>query len=297
MILNSATLNKLNTAIKTIFNGAFAGAVSQFEKIAMIVPSSKGSNTYAWLGMTTKFREWLGDRVIQNLKTHDYTIKNKDFENTVAVRVNDIADDDLGIYTPLVQNLGHDAKIHPDELVFGLLKSGTSNKCYDNLPFFSKNHPVVGENGKTAPVSNYQEGSKEAWYLLDTSRPIKPLIYQKREEYKLVTKDDDKDDNVFNRKEIVYGVDGRGNAGYGLWQMAFRSNDELTPENFEAAYAAMCSLKGDNGKVLGVRPTIIVVPPSLRSKANSIITADKLANGQDNPNKNLVEVMDTVWLA
>lgn len=297
MELTSATLKALNTSIKTIFNNAFNGTPSQFEKIAMIVPSIKESNTYAWLGMLAGLREWIGDRVIQNLKTHDYVIKNKKFEGTVGIPVEKIEDDDIGIYTPIVQSLAHNAKVHTDTLVFGLLKSGTRLKCYDGQPFFDTDHPVVDEKGVEVSVSNYQSGDKPGWYLLDTSRPIKPLIYQKRKDYKIVTKDDERDDDFFKRAEVIYGVDGRGNVGYGLWSLAYGSNAELTQANFEKAYAEMCSFKGDNGKALGIRPTILVVPPTLRSKANAIITVDRLSNGQSNPNKDLVEVMDTAWLA
>ena len=77
MILNNNTLKGINTSFSAIYNQAFEGAPSQFEEIATTVPSTKGENAYPWLGMTTRFREWLGDRVIQNLKTHGYTIKNK----------------------------------------------------------------------------------------------------------------------------------------------------------------------------------------------------------------------------
>ena len=78
MILNNNTLKGINTSFSAIYNQAFEGAPSQFEEIATTVPSTKGENAYPWLGMTTRFREWLGDRVIQNLKTHGYTIKNKE---------------------------------------------------------------------------------------------------------------------------------------------------------------------------------------------------------------------------
>ena len=162
--------------------------------------------------------------------------------------------------------------------------------------FLQQDH-VVGSGKDKTTVSNYQTGEKDAWYLLDTSRPVKPLIWQKRKDYKIVAKTEEGDDNVFMRKQYLYGVEGRGNAGYGFWQMAYCSKAELTQANLEAAYAAMCSFKGDNGKPLGVKPTILVVPPALRSKAMSLVVADKLADGQDNPNKNLVKVLDTAWLA
>lgn len=296
MKLNSDTLKALNTAVKTIFQNAFSGAKTEYQKIAMVVPSNKGSNTYPWLGNSFNLREWVGERVIQNLKEYDYTIKNKKYEGTVAIPEEAIEDDDIGLYNPLIANMGDAAAKHPDELIFGLLKAGTSTLCYDKQNFFDTDHPVL-QDGKEVSVSNYKTGSSAAWYLLDTSRPVKPLIYQKRKEYSLIKKDGEKDDNRFWEGKVVYGTDGRGNAGFGFWQMAYCSKEDLTAANFEAAYAAMCSFKGDNGKPLGIRPTILVVPPSLRSKANSIVTADKLANDADNPNKNLVEVMDTTWLA
>lgn len=297
MKLTSETLKALNTGVKTIFQNAFAGAKTEYQKIAMVVPSNKGSNTYPWLGNSFNLREWIGERIIQNLKEYDYVVKNKKYEGTVGIPEDAIEDDDIGLYNPLIANMGDAAAKHPDELIFSLLKSGTSTLCYDKQNFFDTDHPVIDKNGKEISVSNYQSGDKPAWYLLDTSRPVKPLIYQKRKDYNLIKKDDAKEDNRFWEGNIVYGVDGRGNAGFGFWQMAYCSEQDLTEENFEAAYAAMCSVKGDNGKPLGIRPTILVVPPQLRAKAHKIVTADKLANGADNPNKNLVEVIDTTWLA
>lgn len=67
-------------------------------------------------------------------------------------------------------------------------------------------------------------GKDKWWFLLDTSRPIKPLIYQKRKDAKFVSKTQETDDNVFMHKQFLYGVDSRGNAGFGLWQMAFGSD-------------------------------------------------------------------------
>jgi len=294
-IINTPVLAALSTNISTIFNNAYAQTESIQSKIATEVPSTKGSNTYGWLGQTTGFREWLGDRVIQNLGKHDYTIKNKKFENTVSVKRDDIEDDDMGGYNMITNQLGYDAKIHPDELVFNALKNGTSQKCYDGQNFFDTDHPVEVEGG-TQSVSNYVDGANPAWYLLDTSRPIKPIIFQKRRNYNLVSKFDPKDESVFNRDEFVFGVDARVNAGYGLWQMAFCSKADLTADNFNAAYAAMSSYKSDAGKPLNIKPKILLVPQALRTKAAAII-ADKINGGDNNPNANIVEVVATSWIA
>ena len=67
-------------------------------------------------------------------------------------------------------------------------------------------------------------GHDAAWYLLCTSRPIKPLIYQQRKKAKFVSKTQETDDNVFLSKKFLYGADSRGNAGFGFWQMAYGSD-------------------------------------------------------------------------
>lgn len=66
---------------------------------------------------------------------------------------------------------------------------------------------------------------------------------------------------------VVHGVDGRANAGYGLWQLAFGSKAELMPANYEAPRAAMMAFKGDEGRPLNIRPNVLVAPPSLEGAA------------------------------
>jgi phage major head subunit gpT-like protein len=63
-----------------------------------------------------------------------------------------------------------------------------------------------------------------AWFLLCTNRFIKPIIFQKRKEIKMTALTRDDDANVFLRDEFIWGADGRSNAGYGFWQMAYGSD-------------------------------------------------------------------------
>ena len=129
LIVNKGNLTILNQAFNGAFKNGFQTVTPQWNRVATPVPSSTGEEKYGWLGKTTKFREWLGDRVYQNLKLHDYTIRNKHFENTVSVDADDIADDKYGVYNMPMQMLGEDAALHPDELVFKLLAQGDSTKC------------------------------------------------------------------------------------------------------------------------------------------------------------------------
>lgn len=64
------------------------------------------------------------------------------------------------------------------------------------------------------------------WFLLDTKKPLKPLIFQERKKVKFVSRVNENDDNVFMKNEYIYGADGRYNAGYGFWQFAYGSTGE-----------------------------------------------------------------------
>lgn len=299
VVINAALLTALTTAFKTIFNGALGQAKSMYTTIATVVPSTTKQNTYAWLGKLPNMREWLGDRVIHGLSAHGYTITNKSFELTVGVDRDDIEDDQYGVYNPMFEELGRSAAAHPDQLVFSALANGHASLCYDGQNFFDTDHPVLDENGAVQSQSNLDDnsGSGTRWYLLDTSRAIKPIIFQSRKKPEFVSKTALTDDNVFTAKQFVYGVDYRGNVGYGLWQLAYCSRKDLDETNLVAAWTAMRERKGDQGRPLGVRPNILLVPPGKYVAALKLANADKLANGADNVLKGLVQVVEADWLA
>lgn len=142
MVVNQQVLTSIKTGFKAIFQRAFDNAKPMWDKVATLVPSDTGEETYAWLGSIPTMREWIGDRQIQNLSAAEYTVKNKDFELTIGVDRNNIEDDKLGIYAPMVETIGESTATFPDELVFGLLKKGFTAKCYDGLSFFNTDHKV-----------------------------------------------------------------------------------------------------------------------------------------------------------
>lgn len=291
MIITPQTLRGIYVGFNTLFNKAFTETPVLYQRVATVCPSTTSEENYAWLGDIPGMKEWSGEREIQNLASSSYTIKNKDFEGTVGIPRNAIEDDKIGLYSPSIQMLGQSAAQHPDELIFGLLKSGFTELCYDGKPFFSTEHPVGRKkvsnkgtkkltiesyaaaraammgffnskgrplklvpnllvvppalegtalsitksefiNGTTNTMKGTAEalvvpdlaGSDTAWYLLCTTKPIKPLIYQERKKPKFVSKTGEQDDNVFFDKQYIYGVDSRGNAGFGFWQMGYGSD-------------------------------------------------------------------------
>lgn len=298
IVINAALLTALTTAFKTIFNGALGQAKSMYKNFATVVPSTTKQNTYAWLGMLPSMREWLGDRVVNAIAAHGYTIVNKPFEMTVGVQRTDIEDDQYGVYNPLFEEMGRSAGAHPDQMVFNAFKAGHSTVCYDGQNFFDTDHPVLDANGAPQSQSNLDNNSDSGtrWFLLDNSRAVKPVIFQERKKPEFVSKTALTDDNVFTAAQFVYGVDCRDNVGYGLWQLAYCSRKTLDETNLVAAWTAMCERTGDHGRPLGIVPDTLLVPPSLYHAALKLVSATTLANGADNVMKGLVKVEQSPWL-
>ncbi|TCP09247.1 phage major head subunit gpT-like protein [Crenobacter luteus] len=302
MIVTPAVLTTLKTGFKGEYQNGLTLAESVYDKVATRVPSATASNTYGWLGQFPQFREWIGERVIRDMAAKGYQITNKLFESTVGVKRTDIEDDNLGIYAPLFQEMGRAAAVYPDELVFALLKEGTASACYDGQYFFDTDHPVfpnVDGTGVATTVANYDNGGAApgaAWYLLDTSRAIKPLIFQERTKPELQALTATDDEAVFMKDEYRYGVRARSNVGFGFWQMAYCSKKPLDSNSFNAAVEAMMSFKADGGRPLGIKPTLLVVPPTLRAAALEVVKAERLANGATNTNRDVVDVLVTPWV-
>lgn len=302
MLITPSNLKTLFTGFKTSFVGGLGQAGSQYLQLTTPVPSTTGTEEYAWLGQMPGMREWIGERVINGLESHGYSLKNKSFESTIAVPKTAIEDDTFGTYTPLMSELGRAAGAHPDELTFGLLKDGVTVKCYDGKPFFATNHPVKNAVGKSESVSNADlDGNGPLWFVLDTSRAIKPLIFQDRKKPNFVAMTAETDPNVFSKSEFVYGVDSRCNVGFGFWQMAYASNQPLTADNVWAAINAIEQCKGDGGRPLGLRATTLVVPTTLQRMANKLLTADLVPNAEgtateSNDLKDRLKSLVSPWL-
>lgn len=302
-ILNTTTLNNLRTTIRGEFNIAFknANANSLYKRLATTIVSSSKTNTYDWLGKFPQMREWVGQRVVKDMTESSYQITNKKYESTLGVDRADIEDDNLGLYSTIARSMGQEANDFLDREVAKLLKNGFTSLCYDGQNFFDDNHPVYPNTdgtGIAVMTSNvYKQWDNQiAWYLLSLDRPLKPLIHQQRTGMELEALSDPKNEGVFMEDQIRYGIRYRGNFGYGLWQQAVASKAVLNADNFEGAYKLMQNFKRDGGDPMGIRPTALVVPPSLQSDAEKILKVAQLANGGGNINYNKVELIVNPWL-
>lgn len=297
MIINQQALQAIYVNLLTTFNERFEIKDTFWEKVATEVPSTGKLNDYKWLGEFPMLREWIGEREIMNLAAKEYVIRNKAYESTIGVFREDIEDDNLGVYVPIVQNMADQVKLHRDKLVFEALVAGFTESCYDGQSFFSASHPV----GDTT-YSNLQTGAENPWFLMDTTQSLKPIIYQHRKDPEFTSLDNPTDYNVFFHKQFYYGVDYRGAVGYAFWQQCLGSKKELTATNYAAGRQTMMTYKNGEGVPLNIKPNLLVVGPSNEENARRILEVDRIydTSGEGSWVENLwrgsAEMLVVPWL-
>ena len=296
MIITGPALKTLGTSFNTLFSGGLGQVAGQRDAIASTVPSSTKTNEYSWLGELPGMREWLGDRQVQQLKGHGYSIDNRDFEHTIEVKRTDILDDNIGQYSMMFTAQGLACAAHPEQLVWGALAAGHTTNCYDGQFFFDTDHPVIDVNGAVQNVSNSLAGAGTPWFLIDDSKPVKPIIYQERQPMRWVPQDNPENPEVFNRNVFKYGVDYRSNVGYGMWQFAVRSQATLDAAGYEAARIALANITGDYGRKIGSRGKLLVVPTALEGPGVRLLNNQMNAAGASNEWAGTAKLLVCDWL-
>lgn len=304
-IIKDSTLQNLRTMVR----GEYAARMSElmqnpaYKTLATVITSGGASNTYGWMGDFPKMREWVGDRVIKDMKELSYQILNKLYEATLGVKRTDIEDDNLGQYRVLSRAQADEVVRFMNELTFGLLPGGFSALCFDGQNFFDVDHPVYPNpdgTGTAIATSNVQgnvAATGSPWFLLSLNGTLKPFILQERVPADFEEITDGKAESVFMRDLFLYGTRWRGNAGYGFWQQAVGSKDTLDATSFGAAYDKMLSFKRDGGSSLGIVPSHLVVGPANRAAAKAILEKEFITGGESNPDYKSVELIVSPWLA
>ncbi|MDB5432421.1 MAG: hypothetical protein JWP35_3537 [Caulobacter sp.] len=290
MIITATSLEALRTGFRTEFQAGVAAAAPQFQGLVTPVSSSTKVETYGFLGDFPIFRRWLGDKRIRSMKEKAYQLVNENFEATIGIHKDKIDDDNLGLYAPMVKGWGQSAGSLADQLAFEALAAGNVRVCYDGQNFFDTDHPVGG--AVPVQVSNMSgAGAVQPWFLLDTSKPLKPLLHQERKKpiFNMVT--DPNDSHVFSTGEYLIGGEARAAVGYTYWQLAHRSTAALNVANYEAAKAQGAALVNDEGEPLGVVYDTCVVGTSNEAAARNLFEKQNLAGGESNIYFNKVKVV------
>lgn len=309
MEITQANLDALRVTFSNAFQVAYDTTQTPLlDNVTVEVGSGSGSNTYGWIAQQATMREWIGPRIIQALAEHSYSLTNKKFESTIGLDLDDVEDDNLGIFKAVhLPQIGVAAKKYPEKMMAATLlgvkfdKFGTASVpiAFDGKALFASDHPcfddagstydndlendlteaglkaailamaaIKGEDGSpfganathlivpkalewvarellqagtlvrttlqgatgvamttvenmlkgalTLVVSEWLDHAPTVWYLADCSKPLKPLLLQKRKDVEFTSRDQLESDNVFHSRKAEYGAFWRGNAGVTL---------------------------------------------------------------------------------
>jgi len=132
------------SALQVGFHGNFRQGYgdSQPWSTALTTPimSSNASELYGHMGRILAMRQWVGPRLLRDLESFSQTVVNLPFENTISVKQEHLADDSLGVYAPLFQELGRSGAKWPDQLLKTRLQANGNG--FDGQAYFSATHDI-----------------------------------------------------------------------------------------------------------------------------------------------------------
>jgi len=159
MLVNYENIKTAFQGFQALFTETWDLTQTQYEQIAAVMSSSSELEDYDWLGDIPKMSEWIGPRIIKQLRAQKWSIRNKLWQWAIEIDRMQFQRDKLGMIRPRIQGGASEGKRHLDELLFTLLANGfvnaalpygMSNLCYDGQYFFDSDH----SEGKSGTQNN-----------------------------------------------------------------------------------------------------------------------------------------------
>lgn len=157
MLVNQQNVQNIFRGLRVHYDAGYQAAAPAWMRIATATESSGSEEEYDFLSALPGMKELIGEIALKNLVAQGFTIKNREWEASVAVKRKDIERDKLGIYKPLSIDQGRAAAQHPDELMAELLVNGfsaTKGKCYTGSAFFANAHVPPGTKASKSQFDN-----------------------------------------------------------------------------------------------------------------------------------------------
>ena len=92
MDINRANMNELFRGYNMLFQKGMEMAPHEYQKFCTELNSTTAVEVYPFLEQFGGMREWIGDREIKGVSSQKLQVANRDFEDTVSVKSNDIED-------------------------------------------------------------------------------------------------------------------------------------------------------------------------------------------------------------
>ncbi len=170
MDINRANIEALFQDFQVAYTDGFNTGQERsiLDDIAMVVPSTTAATRHAWLNQLPKMREWIGDRLVNNIESNAMTIENKKYEATEEMERTEIEDDQHGLYRPLAGLMGQGAATYPDELIANELVNDV-DWLADGSAFFGTTRKYGSNTISNKSTTTFSSTEFEAARVLMTS--------------------------------------------------------------------------------------------------------------------------------
>ena len=131
--------------------------------VCMPINSSRAFEDLVHVSAVPKVRKWTDERAGGSIATLKQTITNDTYEVSMSINGDDYDDDQIGAYSPVLQELMQSLLLAPDELVTtNLIVGGNSNAGYDGVNFYSTTHKWPGGEFQTNQSNNQTATGQDA---------------------------------------------------------------------------------------------------------------------------------------
>ncbi len=141
MLINRENLEALYKSLSTAFQDGIAlPPPADLAFMFTDFPSDTSENLYAWVDFIQGFREWVGERVWNNVRGQKFSVTNRDFECSTSIGRNDLLDNRYGIAATILKQKAAAWPLKLQQLVAEVL---TGNKlCYTGKALCATNHKL-----------------------------------------------------------------------------------------------------------------------------------------------------------
>jgi len=144
MDINNAAIRAIEDEFAGIWTAAWNNPTqNDFVSLVTTYTSKGAGNDYALLEQMQGWREWHGARRFEDVKSDTYRLVNKTYEKSLKMPREDIEDDNIGIYTPLVAQMVEGYNQLLVELIVDVLSSNPT--AFDSTALFSTSR-TYGDN-------------------------------------------------------------------------------------------------------------------------------------------------------
>lgn len=155
MLITSSNLSALFISFSKNFEDAyFSEPAPLLDNIASNIPSNTRDQRYPFVqALSGAMRQWVGERQTQNVVVDGFVVTNLRYENTLAIQVDDLMDDQYSVYSNmLIPNLARHAKLLPDQQIANVINGNQVG--FDGVTFFNSAHPIDPSGLTTGTQSN-----------------------------------------------------------------------------------------------------------------------------------------------